>query len=313
MQIKAINLSHIYDKKTTTEFKALEGVNAEITQGEFIAVIGHTGSGKTTFIEHLNALSKPTSGSLVLEGIVNKKMEVKLSKKLSEAKSDEKKIKLNEQIRLSHIREIKPGRSKIKNIKDIRSRVGIVFQFAEYQLFEETIMKDIIFGPVTMGVEKERAKELAREMIKLVGMDESFLERSPFALSGGQKRRIALAGILAMEPDVLVLDEPTAGLDPQGEKDMYEIFTKLNKAGKTVIVVTHNLDHVLEHTQRTLMFKHGKLIKDQNTLDLMYDVKFLRDNELEAPKLSTLVTLLEKKGLKIGKVRSIEELAKNIK
>lgn len=313
MQIKAINLSHIYDKKTTTEFKALEGVNVEITQGEFIAVIGHTGSGKTTFIEHLNALSKPTSGSLVLEGIVNKKTETKLTKRLSEAKSDEKKTTLNEQIRLSHIREIKPGRSKIKNIKDIRSRVGIVFQFAEYQLFEETIMKDIIFGPVTMGVEKERAKELAREMIKLVGMDESFLERSPFALSGGQKRRIALAGILAMEPDVLVLDEPTAGLDPQGEKDMYEIFTKLNKAGKTVIVVTHNLDHVLEHTQRTLMFKHGKLIKDQNTLDLMYDVKFLRDNELEAPKLSTLVTLLEKKGLKIGKVRSIEELAKNIK
>lgn len=313
MQIKTINLSHIYDKKTTTEFKALEDVNVEINQGEFIAIIGHTGSGKTTFIEHLNALSKPTSGSLLLDGVINKKMEAKIAKKIENAKTDAEKEKLKEQLRLSHIREIKTGRAKIKNVKDIRSRVGIVFQFAEYQLFEETILKDIIFGPVTMGVEKEKAKELAKEMIKLVGMDESFLERSPFALSGGQKRRIALAGILAMEPDVLVLDEPTAGLDPQGEKDMYEIFTKLNKAGKTIIVVTHNLDHVLEHTQRTLMFKHAKLIKDQNTLDLMYDVSFLKNNELEAPKLSTFVTKLEENGLKIGKVRSIEELAEKIK
>lgn len=312
MQITAKNLSHIYDRKTSTEFKALEGVNATITQGEFVAVIGHTGSGKTTFIEHLNALSIPTSGSLILDGIINKKTSDKLEKKLKKATSDSAREKIKIAIRKSQIREITPKSRKIKQVKDIRSKVGIVFQFAEYQLFEETIMRDIIFGPVSMDVDKVKAQELARKYIKIVGMDESFLERSPFALSGGQKRRIALAGILAMEPDFLVFDEPTAGLDPQGEKDMYEIFTKLNESGKTIIVVTHNLDHVLEHTKRTLMFKHGKLIRDQDSIDLMFDIKFLKDNELEPPKLSAFVETLESKGLKIGKVRSIEELASKI-
>lgn len=315
MQITSKNLSHIYDRKTSSEFKALEDVNATLNQGEFIAIIGHTGSGKTTFIEHLNALSIPTSGSLILDGITNDKKEAKFKKKLASCKSSEATEKVKEEIRLSHIREIKPSRRKIKNVKDIRRKVGIVFQFAEYQLFEETILRDIIFGPVSMGMDKDKAKELAKKYIKLVGMDESFLERSPFALSGGQKRRVALAGILAMEPDFLVLDEPTAGLDPQGEKDMYEIFKRLNKEGKTLIVVTHNLDHVLEHTERTLMFKHGKLIRDEKSLDLMYDIEFLKNNELEPPKLSAFVKKLESKNkkLEIGKVRSITELANKIK
>lgn len=313
MQITSKNLTHIYDKKSSTEFKALEGVNTTITQGEFVAVIGHTGSGKTTFIEHLNALSIPTSGSLILEGIVNKKTQEKLEKKLSKAQSETAREKIRATIRQSQIREITSKNKKIKNVKDIRSKVGIVFQFAEYQLFEETIMKDIIFGPISMGVDKLKAQELARKYIKIVGMDASFLERSPFALSGGQKRRVALAGILAMEPDFLVFDEPTAGLDPQGEKDMYEIFKGLHEQGKTIIVVTHNLDHVLEHTQRTLMFKHGRLIRDEKSLDLMFDINFLKDNELEPPKLSAFVNTLESKGLKIGKVRSIEELAHKLK
>ncbi len=315
MQITAKHLSHTFDRKTSSEFKALDDVSATIAQGEFVAIIGHTGSGKTTFIEHLNALSVPTSGSLILEGITNVKQEAKFKKRLAKAKSSEIANEIKEQIRLSHIREIKPGRGKIKNVKDIRKRVGIVFQFAEYQLFEETILKDIIFGPVSMGMDKEKAQELAKKYIKLVGMNEDFLERSPFALSGGQKRRVALAGILAMEPDFLVLDEPTAGLDPQGEKDMYEIFKKLNKDGKTLIVVTHNLDHVLEHTERTLMFKHGKLIRDEKSLDLMFDIDFLKNNELEPPKLSAFVHTLEteNKKIKIGKVRSIQELAKKLK
>jgi len=275
MQIKTQKISQIFDKGGFSEFKALDEVSVVLKQGEFITVVGETGSGKTTFIEHLNALLLPTEGKVIIGD-----------------------------------RIIKNSKRKIKKIKELRKKVGIVFQFAEYQLFEETIEKDIIFGPVTMGMEKEEAKKKAEKYIKLVGLDKSYLKKSPFALSGGQKRRVALAGILAMEPDFLIFDEPTAGLDPQGEKEMYKIFNKLNKEGKTIIIVTHNLDHALENSKRTLLFKEGKLMVDQKTIDLMYDKKLLEDNHLEVPKLVSLVHHLESKGLKVGKPTSIEGLIK---
>ncbi|WP_127942539.1 energy-coupling factor transporter ATPase [Mycoplasma sp. ATU-Cv-703] len=281
MQIKTTDLSHTYALGTISEFTALKNVSVTFSLGEFIAIIGHTGSGKTTLIEHLNGLLRPTRGRVAIGEIV-----------------------------------IEGGRrrpAKIKNINSIRKRVGVVFQFAEYQLFEETIEKDIIFGPRNMGVPLPRAQALAKEYIKLVGLPEEYLQRSPFALSGGQKRRVALAGILAMEPDILIFDEPTAGLDPEGSREMYGIFKQLNAKGKTIVVVTHDLDKVLSYVKRTIVLRHGQVARDGNTLDVLYDHAFLIENELEPPKLVSLVGQLESCGLKIGRVSDLSQLVRRIK
>ena len=302
MQIKTRGITHIFDKGGVTEHTAVKNASVIIDQGEFITIIGPTGSGKTTFIEHLNVLLRPNEGEIEF-------ISQELSNKLKKNKKKIRKGKSVSNIAMT----ITPGKKKLKEIKLLRKQVGIVFQFAEYQLFEETILKDIIFGPVSMGIEKSKAIELANKYIKLVGLDETYLERSPFALSGGQKRRVALAGILAMEPEILVFDEPTAGLDPQGEIDMYKIFHKLHKEGKTIIIVTHNLDHVLEHSERTLVFNEAALVRDDKSIDIMYDKKFLELNKLEVPKIVDLVHTLNKKGKnKIGTPRNIDELVKKI-
>lgn len=277
MQIKVKNISYVFSPKTVSEFTALKDVSVNFKQGEFISIIGETGSGKTTFIEHLNALLRPSKGELLIDKMT-----------------------------------IKPGKKKIRHVNNIRKKVGIVFQFAEYQLFEETIAKDIIFGPINMGVSKEKALKLAEQYIELVGMDKSFLTRSPFALSGGQKRRVALAGILAMEPDYLVFDEPTAGLDPEGEKEMYKIFRKLHKKGKTIIIVTHNLNHVLEHSERTIIFYRGKIVADGSSIDLMYNNDLLTKYNLEPPRICSFIWDLEAKGKTIGKIRTIKQLANRL-
>lgn len=306
MQIRVKGLVHIFDKKTPNEFKALDGVSAKFKQGEFVTIIGPTGSGKTTFIEHLNALLRPTSGSVSLEANTVAEKDRRLTK-CESVSTGKRKVEKGTPIAQNIL--IVNSKRKIKNIKKIRSKVGVVFQFAEYQLFEETILKDIIFGPISMGVPKEEAIKRAHKYIKLVGLDDSFLEVSPFSLSGGQKRRVALAGILAIEPEMLVLDEPTAGLDPQGEIEMYNIFKELHKHGKTIVIVTHNLNHVLEHSDRTILFNKGEVGYDGPSLSLMYNESVLTKNNLELPKLPKLVNELEKKGLKIGRVKSIEELA----
>ena len=271
---------------------AVDGVSVEIKQGEYIGIIGQTGSGKTTFIEHLNGLLLPTEGTIewVFE---NEKYNRKTKQK--EKFMDSFTIKRNLM-------------NRFKRARDIRKRVGIVFQFAEYQLFEETIEKDIAFGPRSFGVSKEEAKERAKKYLQLVGLDESYLNRSPFGLSGGQKRRVALAGILAMEPDVIVADEPTAGLDPVGVREILEIFNKLNKAGKTIIIVTHDLDNILEVSNRVLIFKDGKIVKDAPTYEALKDTKFLEANYMEPPRLLAFVTKLEEKGIKVPKVTSIDQL-----
>ena len=277
MQIKANAITHIFDKGGFMEFKALDQASAIFNQGEFVTIIGSTGSGKTTFIEHLNALLRPTSGQVEID---------------------------------SHI--IEPGKKRIRKVKEFRKKVGIVFQFAEYQLFEETIFKDIIFGPITMGMKKSDAVKNVKESIKMVGLSIDYLNRSPFQLSGGQKRRVALAGILSMDPDFLIFDEPTAGLDPEGIVQMYSIFKRLNRAGKTIIIVTHNLDHALMYSRRTILFKEGKVIADGSTTKILYDKKLLLENNLQLPKIVDLVLELESKGHKIGKIKSIEELAKKL-
>ncbi len=293
MQIKTNKLTHIFDKGQPQEFTALKNVTSTIEQGMSISIIGHTGSGKTTYIEHLNALILPTSGN------INLKFKVP---------NTDKKNSEHEFVTVE--RNIKASKRKIKKIKQIRKRIGIVFQFAEYQLFEETIEKDIMFGPITMGSTKEEAKELASKYLELVGLGKEYLQKSPFSLSGGQKRRVALAGILAMEPDTLVFDEPTAGLDPQGSQEILDIFDRLHENGKTIIIVTHNLDDALARTDYTMMFSRGEMIKFDDSYNVLKNTEFLIKNHLEPPKLLALVNKLEKKGIKLPKVKTIDELAK---
>ncbi|AKF41448.1 cobalt transporter ATP-binding subunit [Mycoplasmopsis canis UF31] len=281
MQIKINNLKHVFNKNSPWEFLALDGINLNIKDGEYIGVIGATGSGKTTLIEHFNGLLRATNGNIEWDF-----------------------IKDNIQQKFIY------GETKSKfKIKDLRKKIGIVFQFAEYQLFKNTIKEDIAFGPIAFGIPKDEAYKIARECLLEVGLSEDYLERSPFELSGGQKRRVAIAGILAMNPDFMVFDEPTAGLDPVGVKDILDILTNLHKSGKTIINVTHDLDHVLERAERVIMLKKGKIVADNNAYDVLSDIHFLRENHLQPPQLLDFVLELREKGINVPKVRNIEELA----
>ncbi|EIE39261.1 energy-coupling factor transporter ATPase [Mycoplasmopsis canis] len=281
MQIKINNLKHVFNKNSPWEFLALDGINLNIKDGEYIGVIGATGSGKTTLIEHFNGLLRATNGNIEWDF-----------------------IKDNIQQKFIY------GETKSKfKIKDLRKKIGIVFQFAEYQLFKNTIKEDIAFGPIAFGIPKDEAYKIARECLLEVGLSEEYLERSPFELSGGQKRRVAIAGILAMNPDFMVFDEPTAGLDPVGVKDILDILTNLHKSGKTIINVTHDLDHVLERAERVIMLKKGKIVADNNAYDVLSDIHFLRENHLQPPQLLDFVLELREKGINVPKVRNIEELA----
>ncbi|MED0852774.1 energy-coupling factor ABC transporter ATP-binding protein [Bacillus altitudinis] len=222
MDITIKELEHRYQMKTPFERLALYDVNASIKEGSYVAVIGHTGSGKSTLLQHLNGLLKPTKGSIALGDTV---------------------LQANK---------------KQKDMKPLRKKVGIVFQFPEHQLFEETILKDICFGPMNFGVPKEKAEAKAKEMLKLVGLSESLLSRSPFELSGGQMRRVAIAGVLAMEPEVLVLDEPTAGLDPRGRKEIMDMFYELHqKANLTTILVTHSMEDAAHYADQMIVMHKG--------------------------------------------------------
>ncbi|MGX9292690.1 energy-coupling factor ABC transporter ATP-binding protein [Bacillus sp. A015] len=222
MDITIKELEHRYQMKTPFERLALYDVNATIKEGSYVAVIGHTGSGKSTLLQHLNGLLKPTKGSIALGDTV---------------------LQANK---------------KQKDLKSLRKKVGIVFQFPEHQLFEETILKDICFGPMNFGVPQEKAEAKAKEMLKLVGLSESLLSRSPFELSGGQMRRVAIAGVLAMEPEVLVLDEPTAGLDPRGRKEIMDMFYELHqKANLTTILVTHSMEDAAHYADQMIVMHKG--------------------------------------------------------
>lgn len=222
MDITIKELEHRYQMKTPFERLALYDVNASIQEGSYVAVIGHTGSGKSTLLQHLNGLLKPTKGSIALGETV---------------------LQANK---------------KQKDLKSLRKKVGIVFQFPEHQLFEETILKDICFGPMNFGVPQEKAEAKAKEMLKLVGLSESLLSRSPFELSGGQMRRVAIAGVLAMEPEVLVLDEPTAGLDPRGRKEIMDMFYELHqKANLTTILVTHSMEDTAHYADQMIVMHKG--------------------------------------------------------
>ena len=222
MDIEIKDVEHRYQMKTPFERLAIYDVNAVIKEGSYVAVIGHTGSGKSTLLQHLNGLLKPTKG----------------------------------QIRLGE--DVLEAGKKNKHLKALRKKVGIVFQFPEHQLFEETILKDIAFGPINFGMSREKAEEKAREMLKLVGLGAELSDRSPFELSGGQMRRVAIAGVLAMEPEVLVLDEPTAGLDPRGRKEIMDMFYSLHKQRNlTTILVTHSMEDAAAYADELIVMHKG--------------------------------------------------------
>lgn len=276
MAITFKSLSYIYDEGMPYAHHALKDINLNIEEGKITAIIGKTGSGKSTLVEHLNALLVPSSGSLEIEDTI-----------------------------------ILPGK-KNKGLKALRKKVGLVFQFSEYQLFEETILKDVAFGPKNYGASEQEAIAKAKLALKMVGIDESYYETSPFDLSGGQKRRIAIAGILALEPKIIVLDEPTAGLDPKGSQEMIDLFVKLNKkAGITVILVTHDNEIVYNYADNTVLMADGEVKYSGNTLELFNDKEKVKEFNILEPKILNVKNALNDKGFKVpSNVRTIDELAK---
>ena len=263
MGITLKNVSYTYQAGTPFEGPALFDVNLEIKDGSYTALIGHTGSGKSTILQLLNGLLTPSVGSVTVNDI-----------------------------------EI-TATSVNKDIKQVRKKVGLVFQFAESQVFAETVLDDVAFGPQNFGVSKEEAERLAREKLLLVGISEDLFSRSPFELSGGQMRRVAIAGILAMEPEVLVLDEPTAGLDPAGRKELMEIFQGLHEDGMTIVLVTHLMDDVANFADTAYVLEKGHLVKSGSPKYIFQDVEFMEKIQLGVPKITKFAQGLIEKGLNL--------------
>ena len=255
------NVSYTYQEGTPFASVALSDVSLTIEDGSYTAIIGHTGSGKSTILQLLNGLLVPTEGSVrVFDTLIT-------------------------------------STSVNKQIRQIRKQVGLVFQFAENQIFEETVLKDVAFGPQNFGVSVEEAEAIAREKLALVGIDESLFERSPFELSGGQMRRVAIAGILAMEPKILVLDEPTAGLDPIGRKELMTLFKKLHQDGITIVLVTHLMDDVAEFADQVYVMEKGKSVKSGKPSLVFQNVEFMEKIQLGVPKITRFAQRLAERGV----------------
>ena len=273
MGITLQQVSYTYQANTPFEGRALFGVDLDIVEGSYTALIGHTGSGKSTILQLLNGLNVPTAGSVIIDEMV-----------------------------------ITPT-SVNKDIKQVRKKVGLVFQFPESQVFDETVLKDVAFGPQNFGVSKEEAEATAREKLALVGIDEELYERSPFELSGGQMRRVAIAGILAMEPSVLVLDEPTAGLDPAGRKELMAIFKELHRSGMTIVLVTHLMDDVANFADYVYVLEKGKVVRSGHPSAVFQEVDFMESIQLGVPKVTKFAANLERRGFVFEKLPiRIEEL-----
>ena len=277
MGIALENVSFTYQEGTPLASTALSDVSLTIEDGSYTALIGHTGSGKSTILQLLNGLLVPSQGSVrVFDTLIT-------------------------------------STSKNKDIRQIRKQVGLVFQFAENQIFEETVLKDVAFGPQNFGVSEEDAEKIAREKLALVGIDESLFNRSPFELSGGQMRRVAIAGILAMEPAILVLDEPTAGLDPLGRKELMNLFKKLHQSGMTIVLVTHLMDDVAEYANQVYVMEKGRLVKGGKPSDIFQDVVFMEEVQLGVPKITAFCKRLADRGVSFKRLPiKIDELKESL-
>ena len=275
MDIRFKQVGFAYQAGTPFEMRALHDVTFSVKDGSYVAIIGHTGSGKSTILQHLNALLKPT------EGIVE------LGDKIIDSTTGN------------------------KDLKPLRKKVGIVFQFPEAQLFEETVEKDIAFGPKNFGVSEEEALNIAAEVVKTVGLPEEVLKKSPFDLSGGQMRRVAIAGVLAMKPEVLVLDEPTAGLDPKGRLEMMEMFYKLNKEqNMTIVLVTHQMNDVSDYADHVIVIESGNVVKEGSPKEVFSDASWLLEKQLGVPTTLAFVEKLKEKGWSTDKMPlTLDELA----
>ena len=277
MGIALENVSFTYQEGTPLASTALSDVSLTIEDGSYTALIGHTGSGKSTILQLLNGLLVPSQGSVrVFDTLIT-------------------------------------STSKNKDIRQIRKQVGLVFQFAENQIFEETVLKDVAFGPQNFGVSEEDAVKIAREKLALVGIEESLFNRSPFELSGGQMRRVAIAGILAMEPAILVLDEPTAGLDPLGRKELMNLFKKLHQSGMTIVLVTHLMNDVAEYANQVYVMEKGCLVKGGKPSDVFQDVVFMEEVQLGVPKITSFCKRLADRGVSFKRLPiKIEEFKESL-
>lgn len=276
MSLKLENVSYIYEQGTSTQTRALNNINMEIKKGEFVAIIGHTGSGKSTLIQHLNGLEKATEGNVFYNG-----------KNIYD--SDFK-------------------------IKELRCKVGLVFQYPEHQLFEETVLKDVCFGPINQGLSKTEAENRAKEALKLVGVREELYEKSPFELSGGQKRRVAIAGVLAMEPDFLILDEPTAGLDPAGrDKILNQVKALREERQIGVILVSHSMEDVANYAERIIVMNKGEIMYDDTPENVFKNYRELEKVGLAAPQITYIMHQLYEDGLKVdANVINLEQAKESI-
>ena len=263
MPIEIKQLKHVYMPGSPFETAALQELSLTIRDGEFVGVIGHTGSGKSTLIMHLNGLLKPTGGTVVVDGL-----------------------------------DLSSGKEQLK---EVRRRVGLVFQYPEYQLFEETVLKDVMFGPKNQGLSDEEAEKRAREALRMVGLtDEGLYGASPFELSGGQRRRAAIAGVVAMKPQTLILDEPAAGLDPRGREEILSLIQRIHENGaNTLIMVSHSMTDVSRLCSRILVLSHGKLVADGAPEQVFSDPRAIREAGLELPECARLAERLREEGFDI--------------
>lgn len=274
MQLRVENLNYIYSKDTAYQKHALKNVNLEINEGEFIGLIGHTGSGKSTLIQHLNGLIKATSGAIYYE-----------DKNIYE---------------------------EGYNFRELRSQVGLVFQYPEHQLFETTVIRDVCYGPRNLGLSEEEILRRSVEALQLVGFPEELYDASPFDLSGGQKRRVAIAGVLAMQPKVLILDEPTAGLDPQGRDEILDQIQLLHRERKiTVILVSHSMEDVAEYVDRLIVMNHGEAVYNDTPKNVFQHYTELERIGLAAPQVTYVMNQLKEKGFPVDSQATTLEEAKN--
>ena len=271
MQISLKNVSYTYNYKTPYAREVLKDINLNVEEGSYTVIIGKTGSGKSTLIEHINGLLLPTHGEVLVNNVL-----------------------------ITNPKSKKEKRELAKKLKVLRQDVAVLFQFSEQQLFETSVLKDIIFAPLNYGISEERAISKAKELIKLVGLDESYLDKSPFELSGGEMRKVALCGVLALEPKVLILDEPTVALDYKSREEIMTMVKKLkDELNMTIVLISHNMNYVLEYADKVFVLKNGKINFKGTVEELFADEKLLKENSLEQPELLKFYNKLQENNIKL--------------